>query len=164
MTRRASTRFRTVWALVLALTGGLAVLAAPALGAEAQVDPLSESLDQERDGALDRAESMGPVKALAAECDSDRTCWGAVDALFARILIHQDYARFTTKGVLKQRLAAFGCGETWSIWLHDLQSKEHYLNQITVAQALGDTVWIVFSQNAAEGHCDMAYIYRGVGQ
>ncbi len=100
----------------------------------------------------------------AVTCGGGRTCWGKMDELFSRVLIQQGKVRLVLEsGPLKNLMVSYGCEETWSLWMHDeMANRDLMLNQMTVAEALAQTVWVIFKKDASAGHCDVDWIYRNV--
>ena len=105
----------------------------------------------------------------AAACTADNACSGAPMDFINRILIQKPHGvRLVIRnGPVREAMSNFGCGETWSLYLpDDLPNRDMMLNQITVAEALGKTIWITYKKNLdSQGvaiHCEITSLYRGV--
>ncbi len=128
----------------------------------------SSAQDQEAAPELQDEEEIAlrlQVNEKAATCGGDRSCWGKMGEMFGRILIQQGKVRLVlTNGPLKDLMSDYGCEEIWSLWMHDeMSNRDLMLNQMTVAEALAETVWVVFKKDASAAHCDIDWIYRVVG-
>ncbi|MEM7353052.1 MAG: hypothetical protein AAF657_19815 [Acidobacteriota bacterium] len=104
-----------------------------------------------------------PVKKLGGSCHTTGLCYGLVGELFERILIQDTRVQLVVQpGDLKDLMVS-QCGSDWSLWMpDDLPNRDLKLDQITIADALGQQIQINFDPDSSGQRCNLRWIYRVV--
>ena len=134
---------------------------APAVSAQDEGPVFELERIAEEQGALT------PLTGSAVTCPSVSRCTGLAEELFFQVLIDSAKARLVLRaGPLKTATGDFGCGETYSLYLHndDFPNLSLALAQLVVAEKTGDVVDVAFRiHNDPVGtHCDVLRTFRTV--
>ena len=125
-----------------------------------EANEIHDGADSTRDSLhwLEVEPAEMPLKS-GVDCVNLQYCRGDVRELISFTITQHGQIRLVVKSqIMKQNMLDYGCEESWSLWMHDGGNRDIMLSQLTVAEALGNDVFMIYGKHST--HCDLHYIYR----